>query len=410
MATEAKPRSRPRRQAEAAPRVVSLLGATGSVGRSTVDLLAAAPGRYRVEAVIGGHDVATLAATALALDAAIAVIADDAGYAELRSALAGSATEAAAGSAAVAEAASRPADWTMAGITGAAGVAPTLAAVRRGGIIAIANKECLVCAGAAFMAEVAAAGATVLPVDSEHNAIFQALTAGARGDVERIILTASGGPFRQWSRAQMEAARPADALKHPTWKMGPKITIDSATLMNKGLELIEAHHLFGVGPDRLDVLVHPQSIVHGLVRWRDGSVVAGLATADMRVPIAHCLGWPERVAARAEALDLAKVGTLTFEAPDPERFPALRVALAALAAGGGAPTVLNAANEVAVAAFLAGRIGFLDIAAAVEATVEAADRAGLLATPESVDQALELDRAGRALAARHLPNGHGRAS
>jgi 1-deoxy-D-xylulose-5-phosphate reductoisomerase len=393
-----------------APRSLAIFGATGSVGRSTDDLLAATPGKYRVAAVIGGRDVAALAATARTLDAAIAVIADDGGYDDLRAALAGTGIAAAAGAAAVAEAASRPADWTMAGITGAAGVGPTLAAVRRGGTIAIANKECLVCAGAAFMAEVEAAEATLLPLDSEHNAIFQALTAGARGDVERIILTASGGPFRQWTRAAMEAARPEDALKHPTWKMGPKITIDSATLMNKGLELIEAHHLFGVGPDRLDVLVHPQSIVHGLVRWRDGSVTAGLATADMRVPIAHCLGWPDRVAARAEALDLAKIGTLTFEPPDPERFPALRVALAALAAGGGAPTVLNAANEVAVAAFLAGRIAFLDIAAAVEATVEAADRAGLLGTPQSVEAALDLDHEGRSLATRHLPNGRGRAS
>jgi 1-deoxy-D-xylulose-5-phosphate reductoisomerase len=386
------------------PRVVTLLGATGSVGRSTVDLLAASPQQYRVEAVIGGRDVAALAATARALRAAVAVIADDAGYADLGAALAGSGIAVAAGTAAVAEAAARPADWTMAGITGAAGVGPTLAAVRRGGTIAIANKECLVCAGAAFMAEVAAAGATLLPLDSEHNAIFQALSAGERGDIARVTLTASGGPFRQWTREAMAKAAPEDALKHPTWKMGPKITIDSATLMNKGLELIEALHLFAVRADQLDVLVHPQSIVHGLVSWRDGSVVAGLATADMRVPIAHCLGWPARIAARAEALDLAKVGTLTFEAPDPARFPALRVARAALAAGGGAPTVLNAANEVAVAAFLARRIGFLDIAATVEATVEAADRAGLLATPQSVAAALDLDREGRALAARHLPN------
>jgi 1-deoxy-D-xylulose-5-phosphate reductoisomerase len=269
-------------------------------------------------------------------------------------------------------------------------------------VLAIANKECLVCAGAAFMAEVAAAGTTLLPMDSEHNAIFQALSAGAPDEVERITLTASGGPFRQWTRERMAAAGPDEALAHPTWKMGRKISIDSATLMNKGLELIEAMHLFRVTPAQLDVLVHPQSIVHGLVAWRDGSVVAELASTDMRVPIAHCLGWPARIAARAEMLDLARVGTLTFEAPDPGRFPAFRVARAALEAGGGAPTVLNAANEVAVAAFLDRRIGFLDIADVVEATLDAAAGAGLLAEPASVEEALALDAEGRGRAAHHL--------
>jgi 1-deoxy-D-xylulose-5-phosphate reductoisomerase len=385
------------------PRTVTLLGATGSVGSSTVDLLRREPAQYRVEAVTAHRDAAALARLARELNVRFAAVADPAAYDELKAALSGSGIETAAGPAAMVEAAQRPADWVMAAITGAASLAPTLAAAERGATVALANKECLVCAGALFMRRAAATGATVLPVDSEHNAIFQALGAGRRDEVRRIILTASGGPFRTWSRDAIRKVTLEQALKHPTWSMGPKITIDSATLMNKGLELIEAHHLFALAPDELDVVVHPQSIVHGLVEFRDGSVIAQLGSPDMRIPISHCLAWPVRMGTPAPRLDLARIATLTFEEPDLERFPALAIARRALATGGAAPTVLNAANEVAVREFVAGRLGFCGIAALVEATLDATERRGETGEPQSVEEALAIDHNARRLAADLLP-------
>ena len=383
---------------EGAPRRVVILGATGSIGQSTADVIAGAPGWFEVEAVVGGRDAAALARIARQLNARLAVIADEAAYPALRDELAGSGIETGAGARAAIEAALRPADLVVGAIAGAAGVEPTHAAVAAGRTVALANKECLVCAGPAFMRTAAAAGATILPMDSEHNAIFQALGGADPATVERMILTASGGPFRTWTREAIDAATPEQALAHPNWSMGPKITIDSASLMNKGLELIEAHYIFGVPAERLDVLVHPQSIVHGLVTFEDGAVTAGLAQPDMRVPIAHCLGFPDRVGTRAKRLDLAAIGTLTFERPDFERFPALRVALEALAQGNGLPTVLNAANEVAVAAFLARECGFRDIARCAEQVCNAVVRSGESREPASVAEALDLDRLARARA------------
>ena len=385
------------------PRSVTLLGATGSIGSSTVDLLRRDPAHYRVEAVTAHREAKALARLARELHARFAAVADPAAYDELKAELSGSGIEAAAGAAAVVEAAQRPADWVMAAITGAASLAPTLAAAERGATVALANKECLVCAGALFMRRAAASGATVLPVDSEHNAIFQALSAGRRDDLRRIVLTASGGPFRTWPLEAIRKVTLEQALKHPTWSMGPKITVDSATLMNKGLELIEAQHLFALAPDQLDVLVHPQSIVHGLVEFRDGSVIAQLGSPDMRIPISHCLAWPVRMATPAPRLDLAQVATLTFEAPDTERFPALATARRALAAGGAAPTILNAANEVAVREFLDRRLGFCEIATLVEATLELSERRGEMAEPQSVDEAVAIDHNARRLAADLLP-------
>ncbi len=385
------------------PRSVTLLGATGSIGSSTVDLLRRNFALYRVEAVTAHREAKALARLARELNARFAVVADPAVYGELKTELSGSGIEAAAGAAAVVEAAQRPADWVMAAITGAASLAPTLAAAERGATVALANKECLVCAGALFMRRAAENGATVLPVDSEHNAIFQALSAGRREDLRRIVLTASGGPFRTWPLDAIRKVSVEQALKHPTWSMGPKITIDSATLMNKGLELIEALHLFALRPDQLDVVVHPQSIVHGLVEFRDGSVIAQLGSPDMRIPISHCLAWPVRMATPAPRLDLARVATLSFEEPDVERFPALAIARRALAAGGAAPTILNAANEVAVREFVDRRLGFCEIAALVEATLELSERRGDMAEPQSVEEALAIDHNARRLAADLLP-------
>jgi 1-deoxy-D-xylulose-5-phosphate reductoisomerase len=384
-------------------RSVSLLGATGSIGSSTVDLLAAAPERYRVEAVAASRNAAALAAIARKIGARFAAIADPTLYGELKDALAGTGIAAAAGEGAVIEAANWPADWVMAAITGAAGLKPTLAALERGATVALANKECLVCAGALFMRRAGEIGATVLPVDSEHNAIFQSLASGHPSDVRRIILTASGGPFRTWAIEAMRAATVDQALRHPNWSMGPKITIDSATMMNKGLELIEAHHLFALPASQIDVLVHPQSIIHGLVEFRDGAVIAELGSPDMRVPIAHCLAWPDRIDTPAARLDLAKVATLSFEAPDAARFPALRLAREALESGGGAPTVLNAANEIAVDAFLHRRLGFAGIAGLVEETLEVSGRNGLLREPQSIDDALSIDHVSRSLARELVP-------
>jgi 1-deoxy-D-xylulose-5-phosphate reductoisomerase len=382
---------------------VTLLGATGSIGSSTIDLLRQEAARYQVEAVTADRNAAALARIARELGARLAVVADPAAYGELKAELSGSNIEVAAGPEAVVEAAQRPADWVMAAITGAASLKPTLAAAERGASVALANKECLVCAGALFMRKAAAAGATVLPVDSEHNAIFQALGAGPREDVRRIVLTASGGPFRTWSLESIRKVTVEQALKHPTWSMGPKVTIDSATLMNKGLELIEAHHLFGLAPDELDVVVHPQSVVHGLVEFRDGSVVAQLGSPDMRIPIAHCLAWPARMATPAARLDLARIATLSFEQPDEVRFPALALARKALAAGGAAPTVLNAANEIAVREFVGRRLGFGGIPALVEATLDAAEREGSMAEPQSIEDAIAIDQGARKLAIGLLP-------
>jgi 1-deoxy-D-xylulose-5-phosphate reductoisomerase len=381
---------------ESPVRTVSILGSTGSVGTQTIDLLKGAPERYRVVALVAGRNAALLAEQAVALRAERAVISDEAAYPALREALAGSGIAVAAGESAVVEAAAMPADWTMAAITGAAGLASTLAAIRRGKAVALANKEALVCAGDLMTAEVRAAGATLLPVDSEHNALFQAMAENNRGAVERIVLTASGGPFRTASREEMEAATPEVALRHPVWSMGAKISIDSATMMNKGLEVIEAARLFDMPEARIGVLIHPQSVVHGIVCYHDGSMLAQLGSPDMRIPIAHTLAWPSRIATPSPRLDLAALGRLEFAEPDLEQFPALRLARDALRAGGGAPTILNAANEVAVAAFLQRRIGFLDIARTVARVL---DSIGTVAAG-TLDEVIALDRDARRVAER----------
>jgi 1-deoxy-D-xylulose-5-phosphate reductoisomerase len=354
------------------PRSVTVLGCTGSVGTQTIDLLlGAAPGRFKVRALVAGRNATLLAEQAIALRAECAVVADAAVLPALREALSGTGIASAAGPDAVVAAAELDADWTMAAITGAAGLASTLAAVRRGKAIALANKEALVCAGEVMLRAVAEAGATLLPVDSEHNAIFQSMADGNHRAIERIILTASGGPFRTASRDEMARATVETALRHPIWSMGAKISIDSATMMNKGLELIEAARLSNLDETQIDVLVHPQSVIHGMVCYHDGSVMAQLGSPDMRIPIAHTLAWPERMATPSPRLDLAAVSRLEFEAPDLVRFPALRLARDALRAGGGTPAILNAANEVAVEAFLQRRIGFLDIVETVERVLDA---------------------------------------
>ena len=379
------------------PRRISVLGATGSIGENTLDLIGRDPASYTVASLTGGRNAARLAELAVQHQAELAVVADESCYAELRARLIGTGVEAAAGAEALIEAASRPADWVMAAIVGAAGLKPTLAAVRQGTCTALANKECLVSAGRIFMREVARHGTALLPVDLEHSAAMQVMGGSAPEDIERICLTASGGPFRSWSLADMASVTPTQALAHPNWSMGPKVTIDSATLMNKALELIEAHHLFSVDADRLSVLIHPQSIVHCLVYYRDGSVLAQMSCPDMRTPIAYSLAWPNRMPAPTARLDLASVGALAFEAPDEIRFSALRLARDVLAAGGSASTVLNAANEIAVQAFLDGRIGFLAIAGVVETTLErSVHLADLL--PDSVDDVLAIDAEARAMA------------
>jgi 1-deoxy-D-xylulose-5-phosphate reductoisomerase len=384
-------------------RTITILGATGSIGASTLDLIKRAPHHYRVESVSARKNAAALGKIAREVGARHAVVADPAAYRDLKDVLSGSETEAAAGEDALVEAAQRPADWVMAAISGSAGLKPTLAAIERGTTVALANKECLVCAGSLFMRRAASKGATVLPVDSEHNAVFQALGAGNRADLKRAILTASGGPFRTWSKEAIQAATPEQALRHPNWSMGPKVTVDSATLMNKGLEIIEAHHLFALKSNEIDVLVHPQSIVHGLVEFRDGSVVAQLGSPDMRIPIAHCLAWPRRIDGPAARLDLAALQKLTFEEPDLERFPALALARRALEMGGAATAVLNAADEIAVGEFISGKINFPAITALVEATLEAAAGRGLLAEPTGIEAALAVDHIARSLARDLLP-------
>ena len=352
-------------------RSVSILGATGSIGTSTLDLIAGRPERFRVEAVTARTNVAKLAAIARATHAGFAAIADERLYRELRHELAGTRTQVGAGPGALEEAAERRADWVMAAIVGAAGLSPTMKAIRQGNVVALANKEALVCAGDLMVEEARRSGCVLLPADSEHNAIHQVFDYARIDTVEKIYLTASGGPFRNATRAQMFAATPEEAIAHPNWSMGPKISVDSATMMNKGLELIEASHLFPIGEKKIETVVHPESIVHGLVAYRDGSVLAGLGAPDMRTPIAHTLAWPDRIDSPSRRLDPTNLGPLTFEAPDQEKFPALALARAAIRAGGSAPVVMNAANEIAVAAFLERRIGFLDIVAVVEETLAA---------------------------------------
>jgi 1-deoxy-D-xylulose-5-phosphate reductoisomerase len=352
------------------PRRISILGSTGSIGCSTVDLLRRDPGAYEVEALTARSNVSLLAQQARELKPRLAVIADESLYDALKDALSGTNVAVAAGAAALEEAAAADADLVMAAIVGAAGLKPTLAAVARGKTVALANKECLVCAGEVMLKAVERSGATLLPVDSEHSAIFQVFDFDNVEQVERIILTASGGPFLDLDLARMKDVTPAQAVAHPNWSMGAKISVDSATMMNKGLEVIEASYLFPVPEERIEVLIHPQSVVHSLVGYADGSVLAQLGTPDMRTPIAYALAWPRRTGSPAARLDLAQVGQLTFRAPDPKRFPALTVARQALKSGGAAPTVLNAANEIAVQGFLGGEIGFLDIVAVVSETLE----------------------------------------
>ncbi|GAA5264960.1 1-deoxy-D-xylulose-5-phosphate reductoisomerase [Acidiphilium sp. MT5] len=380
-------------------KTVTIMGCTGSIGTQTIDLLMANPDRYQTHALIAGSNVQRLAEQALALRPAIAVIADHAQLPALRAALAGTAIRAEGGRAAVIAAAAEKVDWTMAAITGTIGLEPTLAAISHGGAIALANKEALVSAGDVMLRAVRDARATLLPVDSEHNAIFQALADGNRTALEKIILTASGGPFRLASSAEMQAATPERALRHPVWSMGAKISIDSATLFNKGLEVIEAARLFSLQPDEIEVLVHPQSVIHGMVCYRDGSVLAQMGAPDMRIPIAHTLAWPARLTTSSPRLDLASISKLEFYPPDLERFPALRLAREVLIAGGGASCVLNAANEIAVAAFLERRLGFLDIARLVETVL---DRLGAPPVPD-LAAVLALDAEARRVAAESLP-------
>ena len=381
------------------PRKVSILGSTGSIGVSTLDLFEQAAVEVDMVALAAGRNVDRLAEQALRWRPQIAVIADDSLLPALRARLAGSGIEAAGGAAAVAEAASRDAQWVMSAIVGFAGLAPTLAAARAGAVVALANKESLICAGPALLRTAKLAGGAVIPVDSEHSAIFQVFSPSNAQHINRLILTASGGPFRGWTREQMARATREQALAHPNWSMGARISVDSATMMNKGLEVIEAAYLFAMPPERIEVLIHPQSIVHSLVEYADGSTLAQLGPPDMRAPIACAFAWPDRLPWPAERLDLAKAGPLVFEEPDLALFPALRIAKDALAEGGGAPTAMNAADEVAVAAFLDRRIGFLDIAAIVGETLERMDRQNLLArTDDPVDGARAVDAAARRVA------------
>jgi len=372
-------------------RSITLLGATGSIGASTLDLIRRNPDDWQVEALTANCSAKELAALAREFGAKLAVVGDESCLAELREALSGSGIEAAGGVEALCEAARRPVDMTVAAIVGCAGLAPTMAAVERGGTIALANKEALVSAGSVMTSAVAKHGATLLPTDSEHNAIFQCLAGGKIEDVARITLTASGGPFRTWDKAAIEAATPEQAVAHPNWSMGAKISVDSATMMNKGLEYIEAHHLFPVGLDRLKVVVHPQSVIHSMVEYRDRSTLAQLGPSDMRVPIASCLAWPDRMETPLKPLDLASIGELTFQAPDEELFPATRIAREAIEAGGAAPAILNAANEIAVEAFLAGHIGFSRITAVAEETLARYDAS----PPDNLEDILAVDSEAR---------------
>jgi len=378
-------------------RTISILGATGSVGASTLDLIRREPAKWRVVALTANGNAADLARLAREFSAEVAVVADETSLPELREALAGTGIAAAGGAGALVEAAARPADITLAAIVGCAGLAPTMAAIEQGRTVALANKEALVSAGDVMLAAVRKHGATLLPVDSEHNAIFQCLAGNSYEHVRSITLTASGGPFRDWSAEQLAAATPAQAIKHPNWDMGAKISVDSATMFNKGLELIEAHHLFPVGLEKLRIVVHPQSVVHSMVEYRDGSTLAQLGPSDMRVPIASCLAWPQRMDTPCAPLDLAALGELTFRAPDEVRFPATRLCRLAAEAGGAVPAVLNAANEVAVAAFLGGQVSFTRIAAMVETMISRYEPAA----PASLDDVIAVDAEAR-MRAREL--------
>jgi 1-deoxy-D-xylulose-5-phosphate reductoisomerase len=381
-------------------RRITILGATGSVGRSTLDLIERDRNSFELVALTANSDAKGLAELAERFRPERAVICEAGRYVDLKEALAGTNIGVAAGPEAVVEAAAAGADWTMAAIVGTAGLAPVMQALGQGGVVALANKEALVSAGALMTEAAAASGATLLPVDSEHNAVFQCLQGSRMEDVRRITLTASGGPFRTWSLDAMRAATPEQAVAHPNWSMGAKISVDSATLMNKGLELIEAYHLFGLKPPQLQAIVHPQSTVHSLVEYCDGSVLAQLGPADMRVPIAYTLAWPGRIATPCASLDLVGLSRLDFEAPDLERFPALRLAEEALAKGGAAPAILNAANEIAVASFLAREIGFLDIAALVGDVLAAFDPPA----PATIGDVLAVDAEARAQAVSRQGN------
>lgn len=377
---------------------ITILGATGSIGTSTLDLINRNPHAFEIIALTAHSDAEGLAAAARKCGARHAVIGDENKFEALKAALAGSGITAAAGCDAVTDAAAMDADWTMAAIVGCAGMMPVLAALKRGKSVALANKEALVSAGALMMDAAKASGATLLPVDSEHNAIFQCLDRSAPAGVAKIILTASGGPFRTWSAEAMATVTPAQAVKHPNWSMGAKISVDSATMMNKGLELIEAWHLFGLPSARLDVLVHPQSVIHSMVEYVDGSVLAQLGSPDMRTPIAHTLAWPQRMETPSERLNLAQIGKLEFEIPDLQRFSSLRLARSAMEAGGGCPAILNAANEIAVAAFLDGRLGFCDIAVIVESALGRYQPAA----PQSIEDVLTIDAEARRVATELL--------
>ena len=372
-------------------KTVTILGATGSVGSSTLDLIEREPDAFEVLALTANCDVEKLAAAAIRTNAKLAVVADETCLPALREALRGTDIGSAGGGRAVVETASLRADWTMGAIVGCAGLESVVAAVEAGGTVVLANKEPLVSAGDIILAAAAKSGATLLPADSEHNAIFQCLDFAQIQRVRRIILTGSGGPFRDWSTERMRDVTPAQAVAHPNWSMGAKISVDSATMMNKGLELIEAARLFPVPQERIEIVVHRQSVIHSMVEYVDGSMLAQLGPSDMRVPIAHTLAWPDRMATPMAPLDLVALGRLDFEAPDPERFPALRLAREALVAGGARPAILNAANEIAVAAFLDGRVGFLEIAAIVADTLDRYDPPA----PDTLDAVLAIDAEAR---------------
>ena len=373
------------------PRAISVLGATGSIGASTLDLIRRNKERWRVVALTANGNAEQLAQLAREFSAEVAVVADEGALPALQQALSGTGIAATGGTAALVEAAARPADITVAAIVGCAGLAPTMAAIEQGRTVALANKEALVSAGDVMLAAVARSGATLLPVDSEHNAIFQCLAGNDLAHVRSITLPARGGPFRDWPLEQLAHATPAEAVRHPNWSMGAKISVDSATMMNKGLELIEAFHLFPVGSERLRIIVHPQSIVHSMVEYRDGSTLAQLGPSDMRVPIASALAWPERMHTPCAPLDLAAIGELTFRAPDEVRFPATRVAREAVVAGGAAPAVLNAVNEIGVAAFLAGQIPFTRIVAFAEEVLAQ----GVPPALSNLDDVIAVDREAR---------------
>ena len=380
------------------PKTLTVLGATGSIGSSTLDLVARNKDKYSIDSLTANENVEQLADLAIRFSAKMAVIGNQSRYQELKEALSGTGIAVAAGDQGLVEAASRPVDITMAGIMGAAGLRPTLAAVKLGNRVALANKECLVAAGSLFMHEVSKYETELLPVDSEHSAIFQALDDSSQRNIEKIILTASGGPFRTFSLEQLKHVTPAQALKHPNWSMGRKISIDSATMMNKGLELIEALYLFPVKAEQLDIVIHPQSIIHSLVSYVDGSVIAQLGAPDMRTPIAYSLAWPERLKTPVEQLDLAKIATLSFEKPDETRFPAIKLARQAMQAGGNTPTIMNAANEIAVESFLDGKLPFLEISSFCERVIEGIQTQMGDKSPVCVDEVLEIDHSTRIMA------------